>query len=442
MSQRILVAEDEPGVAYALQSLLEGEGWQVEVAGDGRAAWEQFTAHPADAVVTDLTMPRMDGLALLKAVHEAAPATPVILVTARGNERVAVDAIRAGAWDYFRKPFENAEVVASVRRALEVARLRRENATLRGADPLRLIFDPQVSPAMAKFAEALGKVAPRDTTVLLLGETGTGKEVAAKLLHAKSPRAAQPFVAVNCGGFNESLIEAELFGWEKGSFTGAVGARAGLFEQAHGGTLFLDEIGEMPLNLQAKLLRVLQEREVQRLGAVKPRQVDVRLVAATHAELETRVREGRFREDLFYRLNVVTLRLPPLRERAADIPLLARYFLGRLAERDGVPYELTADALAALGQESWPGNVRELAHRIERAVALSGAPVLQTDDVSAQTLVAAPGNLTEQVESFEKQKIHEALVQAAGNQSAAARALGIARVTLIDKMRKYGLRAG
>lgn len=437
---RVLIAEDETNVAYALRALLESEGWQAVTAADGREAWELFTAHPADAVLTDLTMPRMDGLALLKAVRAASPGTPVILITAKGNERVAVEAIRAGAWDYFRKPFDNAEVLASVRRALEVSRLRSENASLRGATAPRLVFDPQRSPAMAKLAEDIEKVAPRDATVLLLGETGTGKEVAARLVHERSARAAGPFVAVNCGGFNETLIEAELFGWERGAFTGAVGARAGLFEQAQGGTIFLDEIGEMPLNLQAKLLRVLQEREVQRLGAVKPRKVDVRVVAATHAELDARVKEGRFREDLYFRLNVVPLNLPPLRERPADVPLLARYFLGKLAERDGAGYELAPEALAALGQESWPGNVRELAHRIERAVALAGGTVLGPEDVSQKAPGAVPKTLTEQVDAFEKQKILEALLAAGWNQSAAARALGVARVTLIDKIRKHNLK--
>jgi two-component system response regulator HydG len=438
---RILVAEDETNVAYMLRAILEAEGWDVTLARDGKEALEQFMAARPDVVITDLSMPRMDGLELLRSIRASTPGVPVILLTARGNERVAVDAIRAGAWDYFRKPFENAEVLASVRRAMEVARLREENALLKQEHKVQLLFDPQRSPQMKNLAETVERIAPKDVTVLITGETGTGKEVIARLLHEKSGRSGKPFVAFNCGALNESLVEAELFGWEKGAFTGAATARAGFFEQANGGTLLLDEIGDMTPSLQTKLLRVLQEGEVQRLGGQKPKKIDVRILSATHQDLETAIREKKFREDLFFRLNVVRLDLPPLRERKSDIPLLAGTFAARAAEKfDMGPVRLEEEYLAGLAARPWPGNVRELAHVIERDVALSQDGVLNAHGIADGKSLPVDAPLADQVDAFERGLLLKALEEFQWNQSATARALGLARVTLIDKMKKYNLR--
>lgn len=436
---RALVVDDEKNVAYMLKAVLETRGWQVETAENGRAGLDAFLVRRHDVVVTDLSMPVMDGLALLRAVHAAAPQTPVVLVTARGNERVAVEAMKAGAWDYFRKPFDNDEVLASLERAGEVSRLRAENAALKGS--AELVYDPERSTAMRQLAEQIEKIAAKDVTVLVTGETGTGKEVVARRIHDRSPRRAKAFVALNCSALTESLVESELFGWEKGAFTGAVGARAGYFEQADGGTLFLDEIGDMPLALQAKLLRVLQERVVQRLGSTKSRPVDVRVIAATHHDLTAAVKTGAFREDLFYRLNVVHLHLPPLRERPGDAVLLAQVFGARFGEKYAVgPVTFAPGLLETLATRPWPGNVRELAHAVERAVALSQEGHLTPADFESLPAHTPMGTLPEQVDAYERGLILKALEAHAWNQSATARSLGIARVTLIDKIKKYGLK--
>jgi DNA-binding NtrC family response regulator len=447
---RVLVVDDDAGVRFTLREILEGEGLLVDEAEDGAAALERFDASPAQLVVTDLRMPRMDGLELLRRLAARSPAPRVVVVTAHGSERQAVEAMKAGAWDYFRKPFENDELVAVVRRALEAARLAAENERLTGELALSgsMVF---ASEPMRRLAVLVARVAPRDVTVLVTGESGTGKERVAEALWRASRRADRPFVRFNCAALAPELAEAELFGHARGAFTGAARARPGLFGEADGGTILLDEVGELAPGAQAKLLRVLQDGEVRPVGEERARHVDVRVIAATHRDLAALSRAGRFREDLYYRLNVVTLRVPPLRERPEDVPALARHFLARSAERFGAaPIDAPDALLARLAAHPWPGNVRELEHAIESLVALS------PDGELDLTLLpggggpdAPPGGAGEvrlglkaRVEAYERGVILEALRAAHGNRSEAARALGVARVTLHDKLRKYGVPGG
>jgi DNA-binding NtrC family response regulator len=435
------VVDDDPGVRYTLREILESEGLLVEEAADGAEALARFEARPAALVVTDLRMPGMDGMALLRALA-ARPRPPrVVVITAHGSERHAVEAMKAGAHDYFRKPFETDELVAVVRRALEAVRLSDENERLAGELALArtMVF---ASEAMRRLAVLVARVAPRDVTVLVTGESGTGKERVAEAIVQASRRAERPFVRFNCAALTPELAEAELFGHARGAFTGAVRARPGLFGEADGGTILLDEVGELAPGAQAKLLRVLQEGEVRAVGEERARRVDVRVLAATHRDLAEEVRAGRFREDLFYRLDVVHLRVPPLRERPEDVPVLARHFLARFAERFGVPSLHAEDAvLHRLAGLSWPGNVRELEHAVERLVALSPPEGL---DLSLLPGGAAgeergPLPLRERVQAYERGLVVEALREARGNRSEAARRLGVSRVTLHDKLRRYGL---
>ncbi|MFL5263578.1 MAG: sigma-54-dependent transcriptional regulator [Anaeromyxobacteraceae bacterium] len=444
---RVLVVDDDAGVRFTLREILEAEGLLVDEAEDGAAALERFDASPAHLVVTDLRMPRMDGLELLRRLATRSPAPRVVVVTAHGSERQAVDAMKAGAWDYFRKPFENDELVAVVRRALEAARLASENERLTGELALSgsMVF---ASEAMRRLAALVARVAPRDVTVLVTGESGTGKERVAEALWRASRRADRPFVRFNCAALAPELAEAELFGHARGAFTGAVRARPGLFGEADGGTILLDEIGELAPGAQAKLLRVLQDGEVRPVGEERARHVDVRVIAATHRDLAGLSRKGAFREDLYYRLNVVTLRVPPLRERPEDVAALARHFLARFAERFGAaPIDPPPALLARLAAHPWPGNVRELEHAMESLVALSPDGELDLSLLPgaagpAQACGAAHLGLKARVEAYERGVILEALRAARGNRSEAARALGIARVTLHDKLRKYGVAAG
>jgi two-component system response regulator HydG len=366
------------------------------------------------------------------------------LVTAHGSERAAVDAMKAGAFDYFRKPFENDELLAVVSRALSAVRLEAENERLSGELNLSrsLVF---ASEAMSRLALMVQRVGPRDVTVLITGESGTGKERVAEALVRASRRAARPFVRFNCAALTPELAEAELFGHARGAFTGAHRARLGLFREADGGTLLLDEIGELEAATQAKLLRVLQEGEVRPVGEERPVRVDVRIVAATHRDLGRQVADGRFREDLYYRLKVVTLQVPSLRERREDIAVLARHFLARACERFGTPaVQLTDEMLARLSACDWPGNVRELENAIESAVALSPDGALDLSLLPGPPGAAAAteqprASLKQRVEAYERGLVLAALETAEGNRSAAARALGISRATLHEKLHKYGV---
>ena len=441
---RVLVVDDDPGVRYTLREILESEGLTVDDAADVTEALARWQARPAPLVITDLRMPGMDGMELLRRLAALPRAPRVVVVTAHGSERQAVEAMKAGAYDYFKKPFESDELLAVVRRALEAARLSTENERLAGELALArtMVF---ASEPMRRLAVLVARVAPRDVTVLVTGESGTGKERVAEALVQASPRAGRPFVRFNCAALAPELAEAELFGHARGAFTGAIRARPGLFGEADGGTLLLDEVAELTPGAQAKLLRVLQEGEVRAVGEERVRKVDVRVIASTHRDLSEEVRAGRFRDDLFYRLDVVHLAIPPLRERPEDVPVLVRHSLARFADRFGVPAVHAADALAErLSGQAWPGNVRELEHVIERLVALSPPEGL---DLSLLPGAGRGGDreplaLRERVQAYERGLLVEALREARGNRSEAARRLGVSRVTLHDKLRRYGLGDG
>ncbi|RYZ42174.1 MAG: sigma-54-dependent Fis family transcriptional regulator [Myxococcaceae bacterium] len=446
MKARVLVVDDDAGVRYTLRGLLEDDGLSVEEAVDGEAALARLDAEPpVDLVLSDLRMPRVDGMELLRRLRARSPAPSVILITAHGSERHAVEAMKLGALDYFRKPFDVDDVLAVVRRALGRVRLEAENERLAGEVNLlrSLVF---VSPAMARLALLLQRVGPRDVTVLITGESGTGKERVAEALVRASPRADKPYVRFNCAALTPELAEAELFGHVRGAFTGAVRPRKGLFREADGGTLLLDEVGELTLPLQAKLLRVLQEGEVRPVGEDRALPVDVRVLAATHRDLPQRVAEGHFREDLYYRLKVVTLQVPALRSRPEDIAALAQHFLARHTERFRMPpVTLTPELLERLTAYRWPGNVRELENVLESAVVLSPDgtldPELLPGGPGAPATPASPtgATLRERMDTHERELILAALATAQGQRTEAARALGIGRATLHDKLRKHGL---
>ncbi|MCB9687950.1 MAG: sigma-54-dependent Fis family transcriptional regulator [Alphaproteobacteria bacterium] len=438
---RVLVADDDRAVRYTLVETLRELEIEVVEAVDGRAALARLANERFDLVLTDLRMPGADGMAVLDAATALPEPPKVVLVTAHGSERTAVEAMKRGAWDYFRKPFDVDEVQAVVARALEGARLRGENRRLRDTLALsrKLLFR---SASMERLAELVGRVAPRDVTVLITGESGTGKERVAEAIVAGSRRAGRPFVRFNCATLGKDLAAAELFGHTKGAFTGAVRDRPGLFGEADGGTLLLDEIAELDLDVQAQLLRVLQTGEVRRVGQEGVRKVDVRVLASTHRDLAERVAAGSFRDDLRWRLDVVRLHIPPLRERPEDIELLARHFLEQYASRFGVRTVPVPDELwARLRSWAWPGNVRELEHAMERLVALSpdGEWDLELLPGTEQPSSPVELDLKSRVEAYERGLIVAALRDTGGNRSEAARRLGIGRVTLYEKIEKYGL---
>ena len=438
---RVLVVDDDPGVRYTLRDILETDGATVEEAADGAQALECIRAREFDLVISDLRMPRLDGLELLRRLQARsgrAPAPKVVMVTAHGSERQAVEAMKAGAYDYFKKPFENDELMAVVRRALDAVRAEAERDQLAGELILSrsLLFQ---SPPMRALATIVRRVGPRDVTVLITGESGTGKERVAEAIVRSSARADKPFVRFNCAAMTKELAESELFGHAKGAFTGAIRARPGLFREADGGTVFLDEIGDLDLQTQTRLLRVLQEGEVRPVGEERPVKIDVRVLAATHRDLPRRVASGEFREDLYYRLKVVTIEVPPLRSRREDIVLLARHFVARYAERFGTgALRLTATQEAELERHPWPGNVRELENAIESAVALShdgGLELALSQQPSSEADSGA--TLEQRVDAYERGLIVTALEHARGNRSEVARRLGIARATLYEKLKKH-----
>jgi DNA-binding NtrC family response regulator len=443
MKPRVLVVDDDAVGRYTLRGLLEDEGLIVEEAADGEAALAQLGLGEFDLVISDLRMPKLDGMELLRRAQSLTPAPRIILLTAHGSERHAVEAMKLGALDYFKKPFDVEEVMTIARRAVASVRLERENEQLRGEVNLlkSLVF---ASPAMSRLALLVKRVAPRDVTVLITGESGTGKERVAEALVRASRRADKPFVRFNCAALTAELAEAELFGHARGAFTGAVRARGGLFREADGGTLLLDEVGELDTGIQAKLLRVLQEGDVRPVGEDRSYRVDLRILAATHRDLSSWVASGRFREDLYYRLKVVTLHIAPLRERPEDIPVLAQHFLARAAERFGLPpARVTAELVGRLAAYSWPGNVREMENALESIVALSPDGSIDLSLLPDGSLHPrghpAPAKFSERVAAYERGLIVAALDAATGNQSEAARLLGIGRTTLQDKMRKYAL---
>jgi two-component system, NtrC family, nitrogen regulation response regulator NtrX len=383
----ILVVDDEAAIRDSLHMILEYEGYRVEEAGNGSQALAKVAERAPDAVVLDIKMPEMDGLELLKALRERGYDMPVLMISGHADVATAVEATRRGAFDFFEKPLERERVLLSLRNAVEAYRLQTENRTLR-SEPEQLIGS---APAMRRLRETIDKAAPTPATVLITGESGTGKELVARAIHRQSARRDRPIVQVNCAAIPEELIESELFGHEKGSFTGAVRKQMGKFVTADGGTIFLDEIGDMSARTQAKVLRVLQNGEVEPVGAERTIEVDVRVVAATNRNLEEEIAAGRFREDLFYRLNVIPVRTPALREHLEDLPLLVEHFVRRYADQNNYKAkEFSAEALAHLRALPWKGNVRELKNLVERLLILSAGDVITREDVLAVTGGARP----------------------------------------------------
>jgi len=444
---RLLLVDDEAGMLFALKELVESRGHEAVLARSGREALERLDG--VDAVVTDHAMPEMDGTRLLRAIGERDPSLPVILLTAHGSERLAVQAMKAGAYDYVTKPFDIDEMGVAIERALEARALRVQNRRLAAEKALGKGIVAESAP-MRRLLDAASRVAPRDITVLVRGATGTGKELVASLVHAESRRAEGPLVRFNCAAIPGELAEAELFGHARGAFTGAGQARRGFFAEAHGGTLVLDEVGELAPAVQAKLLRALQEGEIQPVGAGRVEKVDVRVIACTNRDLAADARAGRFREDLYYRLAVVELVVPPLAERREEIPALAAEFARRYALRFGIDgVRLAPELVEALRLAEWPGNVRQLENAVARMVALSGGGEIGVGAlaIDAAPPAAGPGGeasrgqptLREQLDALERGLIAEALAATGGNQSEAARRLGLSRSALIDRLKKYGL---
>jgi two-component system response regulator AtoC len=449
---RVLVIDDDPSLRFTLEAVLSDAGLMVETCEGGTSGLAAFDARGADAVLTDLAMPDVDGMQVLERMRATDQSVPVLMLTAHGSERVAVAAMKAGAFDYIPKPFDPDELVLAVRRALDWRDLRLQNARLRSEATLGRALIAE-SPAMKRLMDVVTRVAPKDVTVLLMGESGAGKDIVATVLHAHSRRADKPLVRFNAAAIPGELAEAELFGHTKGAFTGAQAARGGFFQKAHRGSLFIDEIGELALGIQAKVLRALQSGEIQQVGG-RTETVDVRLIVATNRDLASEVRAGRFREDLFYRLNVVPIRVPPLRERPEDIEPLVRAFASIYGERYGMGgVEIEPSLVEALKAHTWPGNVRELENTVARLLALapderitlalwrslSEGPAASSSPTAA---VGDPGPghpLRARVESFERALISEAFESAGKNQSETARRLGVSRPALIEKLHKYGL---
>jgi two-component system response regulator AtoC len=461
MADRILVVDDEAGMRDVLGKILSAEGYLVAQAGNGREALQALEKERFDFVLCDIRMPEMGGLELLREMTARRIPGTVIMMSAFGTFETAVEAMKSGAYDYVSKPFMSDEILLTLRKAQEREALRRENEYLR--NEVGRAFRPgdflYASPAMGEVVRMVEKVKDYDATVLVTGESGTGKELVARMLHFGGRRGGGPFVAINCGAIPETLLESELFGYRKGAFTDAKSDREGLIEKAGEGTLFLDEIGELPLSLQTKLLRFLQEGELRRLGDTETRKVNIRLVAATARDLEQEVAEGRFRDDLFYRLNVIRIHIPPLRERREDIPLLARHFLDRFSRKFQKPgMLLPPESFDALREYDWRGNVRELENLIERCVLLAagreiprqellsiwkrGAPTEGGESPSFLVRIPIPldrPDLKEAIREVERQMIRLALERSGGSRPKAAELLGISHPALLYKVKAYGL---
>ncbi|MCM0755983.1 sigma-54 dependent transcriptional regulator [Desulfovibrio aminophilus] len=467
----ILIVDDDLHLRESFEKLLAGEGHTVRAAASGEAGLRLVEERSPDLVVMDVRMPGMDGLAAFQAMRKVDPKLQAIIMTAFGTTETAIEATKMGAFDYVLKPFDIPDILDLIHRALEAGALMRGRVGLgpsAEAEPGEALVG--TGKAMNEVYKAIGRAAPTDALVLIRGESGTGKELVARAVYQHSLRADRPFLVINCVAIPETLLESELFGYEKGAFTGAAARRVGKIEQANRGTVFLDEIGDMPLSIQAKILRLLQEKKIERLGGREPIPVDVRIIAATNRDLEAAVTEGRFREDLYYRLKVVTLNLPPLRERREDIPLLADFFLARYSREMDMPNPgLTPEAVEALASHPWPGNVRELGNSLHKALIFSrGAPLTREDVLAAvggpRTGTAPAGSeggeplaafvrrtLTEKAgeNAFDQLMDHvgrlvirEALEITGGNRTRAARLLGLSRPTLLARIEKYGLRIG
>jgi DNA-binding NtrC family response regulator len=445
MKQRVLIVEDEEKLRRVVQLQLQSAGFDVEQAGSAEDALR--FADRADLVITDLKLPGMDGLQLISALRRQNSRTPVIVITAFGSVETAVEAMKAGAADFVTKPFSLDHLLTVSNKALEMRALRDENRKLREELGIRYEFANIIgrSPAMQEIFATITRVAPTRATVLLAGESGVGKDLIARAIHFHSPRRDRPFVKINCTAIPENLMESELFGYEKGAFTGAVASKPGKFEQADTGTVMLDEIGDVPPAIQVKLLRVLQERELERLGSNKTKQIDVRIIAATNVDLRIALENGTFREDLYYRLNVLPLNIPPLRQRKADIPYLADHFAAKIGKDMGRSCRISESAMDKLMTYDWPGNVRELENALERSIVLCGGDVMGADDIRldesrnrpAQSEHFLPQGMS--LDQYEQSIIREALRRAGGNKSHAARLLGITRNALRYRLSQMGI---
>ncbi|MBW2733484.1 MAG: sigma-54-dependent Fis family transcriptional regulator [Deltaproteobacteria bacterium] len=452
--QRVLVVDDEENIRLMLQTILEQQGYDVVVVADADGAIEALRSHSFDLMLTDVRMPGLDGLELLEVALNKHPELVAVVMSAYGSVDSAIEAIKLGAYDYIAKPFKAAEIVLLIRKAEERERLRRENRRLKAdlARAKEVGLGRMVAKAapMREMFRTIRKIAGYKTTVLIEGESGTGKELVARALHENSPRASATFVAVNCGAIPETLLESELFGHRKGAFTDATHDKPGLFMEAHKGTIFLDEIGELPLSLQVKLLRVLQEEEIRWIGDSRVTKIDVRVIAATVRDLVQEVAEGRFREDLFYRLNVLPLRLPPLRERLEDVSPLVTHFVQSNNERLGMSVEgVTPEAMKVLMSYAWPGNVRELENTIEHAMVLSDGPVLGLEGLPAKlrdtrdpiraALTGDDLSVKKATRVVEETLIRRALEKTAGNRTYASKLLEISHRALLYKIKEYNI---
>jgi two-component system response regulator AtoC len=454
---RILIVDDDEALRESLELILSAEGYSVLSADGGESALAIIDHSPVDAVLCDLRMPGIDGFDLMPQIARLLPGVPIILMSAHGTQDLAIEAIQRGAYDYLAKPFQPAEIRLTLRKAHEREELRRKNSLLE-RDISRTLGDRAIvaaSDGMIALLELLERTAAYKSTVLVTGESGSGKEVIARAIHSQSPRRDEPFVAVNCGAIPENLLESELFGHAKGAFTGANRAHRGLFAEANKGSLFLDEIGEMPVGLQVKLLRAIQEEEIRPIGENKSQTIDVRVIAATSRDLEVEIAEGRFREDLFYRLNVVRLEVPPLRERRQDIPLLVDHFLSRFRNNLGKNVRGVSDAvLELLVGYSWPGNVRELENMIERAIILTDGDTIEKSALPPAVLAGPSAGVPQSGQAaededlslkrarqlFEAQLIRRALGRTGGNRTHAAKLLEISHRALLYKLKDYGIR--
>jgi DNA-binding NtrC family response regulator len=452
-AKHLLLVEDEGPLREVIAEQLSDRGYQVEQAASGEVALAKLADFAFDVIITDLRLPGIDGAAVVEAAVERYPDIVAIVVTGFGTVKDAVEAIKRGAWDFVSKPFQIDELLHVLQAALEQRRLKSENAYLRAQLEERYSFEGIIgkSPAMKRLFQLLETVAGTSSTILITGETGTGKEVVARAIHHNGPRRLQRFVALNCSAIPETLLEAELFGHVRGAFTGAVGNRQGRLEQAHKGTLFLDEVGTMSAALQMKLLRVLQEREFERVGDSHTIKVDVRVAAATNSDLARMVTEGQFREDLYYRLNVIPVHVPPLRERREDIPLLVQHFLDRLRGEGREPLTVSQEAMRRLMSFQWPGNVRELENIVERAVAFSAgrsqidvadlpSELVPSDRPSLAALVSLPEDgldLDSFMTNIERELIERSLERTGGNKGGAAKLLNLKRTTLVERLKRF-----
>ena len=464
----LLLIEDDASLAANLRQVLEDEGFAVTHAARGDDGLRRALEETFDVVLTDLRLPGLGGLELVRQLHAGLPRLPVVLMTAHGTVETAIEATKLGAYDYLQKPFEMPDLLALLSKAADAGRLMREPVALVDTASTKAAL-VGTSRAMQDVCKEIGRIAAKPVTVLIRGETGTGKELIARALYQHSDRAKAPFIAINCGAVPENLLESELFGHERGSFTGADQRRIGRFEQANKGTLFLDEIGDLPPHTQVKLLRVLQQQNFQRVGGNETISVDVRILAATHRDLDAMIREGKFREDLFHRLDVVSIQLPPLRERPDDVPVLVRHFLNKYAAEFGVaPPAIAADALALLQSEPWPGNIREL-ENVARRILLEARGLAISAESVRRILAARPTNAGQSPSSLpalaasllaraqrgevldaheqllaeaERELLTQAILLADGNQAKAARWLGLSRLTLREKLKQLGLHPG